>query len=97
MDNETEIYKEMRKSESLLERRFDTILLSICTAGVLGMFGFLWTMNARMAVSEERGRVQTETVTKLQSDFNALSLKVQDNSIKITEIQIKAGMPVTTH
>lgn len=89
MENEVEIYKEMRKSESLLERRFDTILLAVCTAGVLGMFGFLWSMNARMAVSEERDRAKTEVVNKIQTDVNSLRLDVQDLKLKVAQYQVQ--------
>lgn len=88
-NNETEIYKEMRKSESLLERRFDTILLSICTAAVLGMFGFLWNMNARMAVTEERDRAKNDVINKMQSDVNTMRLDLQDLKIKVTTLQIE--------
>ena len=88
MMSQTEIYKEMRKSESLLERRFDTILLSICTAAVLGMFGFLWTMNARMAVAEERDRAKNELIIKMQADVNSLRLDMQDIKLKVAELQL---------
>lgn len=85
-DNES-IYKEMRKSETLLERRFDTILLSICTACVLGMFGFLWSMNARMAVTEERYRMSQDINVKMQADMNSIRLDL--NALKLTVVQLQ--------
>lgn len=88
MENEATIYKEMRKSESLTELRFDRFLLSICTAAVLGMFGFLWTMNTRMAVMEERDRVNSENYARMQSDLNSLKLNVNELTLKVVQLQV---------
>lgn len=65
------------------ENRFQTILLSICTAAVLGLFGFLWTMNKDFGAMEERDRQRVITekdfsdeLKALRKDFNEMNERV---------------------
>lgn len=89
VNESTEIYKEMRKSETLEVNKFALFLQSVTTAAVLGMFGFLWSMNARMAVAEERDRTKTEVVNKIQTDVNSLRMDVQDLKLKVAQFQVQ--------
>jgi hypothetical protein len=57
---------------ALLERHVQTIMLSVITAALIACFTFLWNMNAKIAVMEERDNQKTQNVERLQNSLNIL-------------------------
>lgn len=78
--------------EQPMKKDVNTILLSIITATVLGMFTFLWSMNAKMAILEDRDRERSESMGKMQMDMNNMRLDVQDLRIKVAQLQTQINI-----
>jgi hypothetical protein len=92
-----EILNEMNRQESSLQQKVITSLLAITTAGILGMFGFLWTINSKMAVLEERDRSKGDIIIKIQQDLNSLKLDVSDLKLKVAELQLQGQINYNKH
>jgi hypothetical protein len=66
---------------ALLERHVQTIMLSVITAALIACFTFLWNMNAKIAVMEERDNQRTQSVDQLQRSMNI----VQSDMISVKQ------------
>lgn len=69
------------------ENRFQTILLSICTAAVLGLFGFLWGMNKDFGAMEERDRQRVKTETAFSDELKALRKDLNEMNNRLIRIE----------
>ena len=72
------------------EKRVQTILLSVITAAVLGLFNFQWTMNRDFGVMQERDRIRTANETEWKNDLKELKLDV--NELKGKSIKMESAV-----
>ena len=71
--------------KGLLEKHVQTLLLSIITAGILTLFGFLWSINRELAILQERDVYKTQTITNMQQQIVTLTGELQSFKDKVRE------------
>lgn len=79
------------KQKPVLEKHVQTILLSVITALLLGMFNFLWTMNRDFAKMEERDRLKGEQFQSMQNSVNKIQLDLFDLKERVTRMESRQG------
>lgn len=72
----------------MLERHVQTIMLSVITAALIACFTFLWNMNAKIAVMEERDNQRTQSVITLQNNMTQLQNTMSQLQTDITTVKI---------
>lgn len=73
------------QDKSLLEKHFQTLLLSVITAVVIALFGFLWNVNKELAIMQERDISKNESIKELKDQLTTLNNNFLDFKEKIRE------------
>lgn len=72
----------------MLERHVQTIMLSVITAALIACFTFLWNMNAKIAVMEERDNQRTQSVVQLQQTMTQFQSTMNQLQTDVTTVKI---------
>lgn len=71
------------------EVRFQSALLTLITAIVIGCFSFLWQMNKDFAALQERDRQRAIDINSLQMSLNKAQGDIQDLNVRTTKMEVK--------
>ncbi|HEY4112180.1 hypothetical protein [Puia sp.] len=74
--------------EGSLEKRVNTVLLSVSTALILITVNFLWNLKGDFAAMQEREKARTETIDATRAAVNRLQLDIEDLKQRTTRIEV---------
>jgi hypothetical protein len=69
------------------EKRVQTVLLSVITAAVFGLFNFQWTMNRDFGVMQERDRIRSAAEQDWKNDLKEMKIDVSELKGKTIKLQ----------
>jgi len=73
--------------ERPFEKRFNTVMLSVCTAMILVTVNFLFNLKGDFAAMQERLRARENTMDAMQSSMNKMQLDIQELKERDTRIE----------
>jgi hypothetical protein len=77
------------KQETSFVEKVQTVMMSVCTVGVLGCFKFLWTINATMSAQAVTINNNIENITRIDNRVDNLEKMSADHADRITKLELK--------
>lgn len=67
----------------------NTILLSACTALLIGLFTFCWRTNMQVTILVDHDSVKGQSIDNIQRGVDQLRLNVNDIQLRLTRVEDK--------
>lgn len=74
-------------TKSSLEDKIHTFMLSVATAGVIGCFGFLWSMNKAITILQEHDTETIKSRAEQAIRTNSMQLDIRDIRERVIKIE----------
>lgn len=67
----------------------NTLLLSLCTLILSGLFAFCWRTNTQVTILVDHDAVKANTIDNIQKGVDQLRLNVNDIQLRLTRVEDK--------
>jgi outer membrane protein TolC len=75
------------QSKKTMNEKVQTIIASVLTAAIIGLFTFLWNLNKTLGRMEEREFNTTQSINDINNKINNIQLDVRDLRDKTIRIE----------
>jgi len=83
----TQYFSQNGQPKRIMNEKIQTAIISILSAGLLGIGTFLWNLNSTLARIEERDIDKTKSIDDLNGKINNIQLDIRDLRDKTIRIE----------